>query len=90
MAGGADSVNAFDTNQLSGLVSLRSAASSAGFNNAAIFFGVGSILFFYLFRKTNYIPGILSALGLFASVLVPIICFASLVLPQHAGMLQFC
>jgi len=86
---GADSMKAFDANQLSVLVGLSSAENSAAFNVSAEFFGMGSILFFYLFLKSNYIPKLLSGLGLFASVLVPIISFASLILPQHAKLLQF-
>jgi hypothetical protein len=86
---GADSVNVFDAKQLSVLVSLSSEAGSAGFNIGAIFFSMGSILFFYLFLKSKYIPKVLSALGLFGSVLVPIVCFWSLIMPQSAGILQF-
>jgi hypothetical protein len=82
---GADSRNAFDANQLLVLVNLHSGA----WNIAAIFFGMGSILFFYLFFQSTYIPKVLSALGLFGSVLVPIICFASLILPQPSKMLEF-
>lgn len=85
----ADSMNAFGVNQLSVLVNLSSDTGSAGFNIAAIFFSMGSILFFYLFLKSNYIPKVLSALGLFGSVLVTIVCFGSLITPRHAGMLQF-
>ncbi len=85
---GGDYRNAFDANQLSVLVNLHSVASSAGFNIAGIFFSMGSILFFYLFLKSNYIPKILSTLGLFGSVLMPIVCFASLMSPQHAKMMQ--
>lgn len=84
---GADSMPAFDANQLSVLVNLHSVALSAGFNVAAIFFSIGSILFFYLFFNSTYIPKVLSGFGLFGSVLVPIVCFGSLVSPQHAGML---
>jgi hypothetical protein len=83
----ADYMRAFDANQLSVLVNLRSVATSAGFNIAAIFFSMGSILFFYLFFKSTYIPKLLSGLGLFGSVLVPIVCFGSLMLPQHARVL---
>ena len=83
----ADYMHAFDANQLSVLVNLRSVATSAGFNIAAIFFSIGSILFFYLFFKSTYIPKLLSGLGLFGSVLVPIVCFGSLISPQHAKML---
>jgi len=81
---GADYSNAFDAKQLSALVDLP-----ALFNIGAIFFGMGSIFFFYLFFKSTYIPKFLSVLGLFASVLVPIMCFGSLISPQHANILQF-
>ena len=80
--------NAFGENQLSVLVNLSSVANSVGFNIAGIFFSVGSILFFYLSFKANYIPRILSASGLFATVLFSIVCFAALIWPQHARMLQ--
>src|SRR5207245_4325492 len=46
---GADYMHAFDANQLSVLVNLHSVALSAGFNIAAIFFSIASMLFFYLF-----------------------------------------
>lgn len=84
---GADYINVFDAKQLSVLVNLDS--DSAATNISAIFFGVGSILFFYLFLKSPYIPKVLSAFGLFASVLVPIICFASLISPKHVRIWQF-
>ncbi len=80
--------NAVDATQLSVLVNSGSVSSSAGFNIAAIFFSVGSILFFYLFRKTNYIPRILSASGLLGSVLVPIVSFGYLISPPYARVLQ--
>ncbi len=85
---GVDSVKVFDANQLSVVVNLHLAAHSAVFAIATLFFGIGSILFFYLLFKSTYIPKLLSGLGLLGSVLVPIWCFASLMVPQHAKMLQ--
>jgi Domain of unknown function (DUF4386) len=85
----ADSMKSLDGKELSVLVNLHSVASSAGFNIAAIFFSMGSILFFYLFFKASSIPRSLATLGLVGSVLVPMICFGSLIAPQHARMLQF-
>ncbi len=82
---GAGSMKAFDANQLSVLANLPSGL----WNISAIFFGIGSILFFYLFLRSTYIPKVLSVLGLFASVLVPVICFAPLLLPQPPPALQF-
>ena len=81
---GANYRNAFDPKQLSALLDLP-----ALFNIGAIFFGLGSIFYFYLFFKSTYIPKVLSVLGLFASVLVPVISFGSLISPQHSNILQF-
>ena len=47
---------AFDAAQLSALASLRSAASAAEYNISAVFFGMGSILFFHLFSRSSYLP----------------------------------
>jgi len=82
-------LNAFDATQLSAILSLRLAASIVGFNVAAIFFSMGSILFFYLFLKSTYLPKALSTLGLFGSLLIPIVCFGSLIAPQAATWLSF-
>jgi hypothetical protein len=61
----------------------------AGSNIAAIFFSIGSALFFYLFFKSRYIPRILAVFGVFASVVVTIVCFGGLIFPEHAGALQY-
>jgi hypothetical protein len=61
----------------------------APYNIPAIFFSIGSILFFYLFFKSKYIPRILSAFGVFASVIVTIVCFGGLIFPEHAATLQY-
>ena len=81
-------VSAFNAEQLSGLLSVRTAMGTAGYNVAAIFFGAGSILYFHLFRKTNYLPPILSMTGFVGSLIVPVICFASLILPRYSNYLQ--
>ncbi|PYQ56894.1 MAG: DUF4386 domain-containing protein, partial [Acidobacteria bacterium] len=54
-----------------------------------IFFSIGSLLFFYLFFKSTYIPRILSAFGVFASVVVTIMCFGSLIFPERESTLQY-
>jgi hypothetical protein len=61
----------------------------AGSNISAIFFSIGSTTFFCLFFKSRYIPRILSAFGVFASVVVTIILFGMLIFPEYAGPLQF-
>jgi len=83
------SVGTLGADQSQALVDLTRHAGFAAYNISAIFFSIGSILFFYLFFKSRYIPRILSAFGVFASVVVPVICFASLIFPEHAATLQY-
>jgi len=52
-------------------------------NIGGIAFGIGSLLFFYLFFKSNYIPRALSGLGVGASAIWVCLYFASLVFPEH-------
>jgi hypothetical protein len=75
--------------QSQALVDLTRHAGFAVYNIGAMCFSIGSILFFYLFFKSRYIPRILSAFGVFASVVVTVICFANLIFPEHAGTLQY-
>ncbi|HSK45259.1 MAG TPA: DUF4386 domain-containing protein [Candidatus Binatia bacterium] len=83
------SIGALGADQSQALVDLMRQAGFAVYNISAIFFSIGSILFFYLFFKSRYIPRILSAFGVFASVLVTIICFGSLIFPEHSAKLQY-
>jgi hypothetical protein len=64
-------------------------AGSAAYNISAIFFSIGSVLFFYVFFKSRYIPRILSAFGVFASVIVTIMCFGNLIFPEHTAALEY-
>jgi len=82
-------IGAWGADQSQALVELTRTAGFAAYNIAAIFFSIGSILFFYLFFKSRYIPRILSAFGVFASVIVTITCFGSLIFPEHAATLQY-
>ena len=75
--------------QLQALVGAMRIAGSASVNICAIFFSIGSTVFFYLFFKSRYIPKILSAFGVFASVVVTVICFAGLIFPEYAATLQY-
>jgi hypothetical protein len=83
------SIGGVQTDQSQALVDLTRHAGFASYNISAIFFSIGSILFFYLFFESRYIPRILSAFGLFASVVVPVICFGSLIFPEYAGTFQY-
>jgi len=83
------SMGALGTDQSQALVDVTRHAGFAEYNISAIFFSIGSILFFYLFFKSRYIPRIQSAFGVFASVIVTITCFGSLIFPEHAATLQY-
>ena len=83
------SFGALGPDQSQAIVDLTRNAGFAAFNIAAIFFSLGSILIFCLFFKSRYIPRILSAFGVFASVIVTIMCFGSLIFPEHAATLQY-
>jgi hypothetical protein len=58
-------------------------------NLGGISFGIGSLLFFYLFFKSRYIPRVLSALGLFASVIWIGGYFGNLVFPEQHALFQY-
>ncbi|HEY1465128.1 MAG TPA: DUF4386 domain-containing protein [Terriglobales bacterium] len=57
-------------------------------NLGGICFGMGLLIFFYLFFKSSYIPRALSALGLFASAVWIVLYFGSLIFPQQHELLQ--
>ncbi len=84
-----ESIGVLEPDQSQALVGLTRQAGFASYNISAIFFSLGSILFYYLFFKSKYIPRILSAFGVFASVVVTIMCFGSLIFPEHAATLQY-
>jgi hypothetical protein len=87
----ANRTSAFDTNQLAVLADLSSLLSLAPTGIATvvsvIFFSVGSAIFFYLFLRSAYIPRILAAGGIFASLFCLVMFVASLVVAQYSGQL---
>jgi len=84
----ADHAGMFSMGQLSELSELISQASANSLNVSAIFMGIGSAIFFYLFLRSGYIPRVLSGLGIFASLLVIAACFAKLILPEYTSTLD--
>jgi len=70
------------------LAGVAGGATGSGFNIAMAFFSPGSLLFFLLFFRSGYIPRALAALGVFGSGLMFVVALATLLLPQHAGLLQ--
>jgi hypothetical protein len=78
-----------EAQQAEALVDIARHAGRAATNISAIFFSVGSLLFFLAFLKSTYLPRALSALGVFASVVTTVMCFATLVFPRYGATLQY-
>ena len=73
------------------LVDLMRAIAGSTENIGGICFGIGLLLFFYLFFKSSYIPRVLSALGVSASVIWIVLYLARLIFPeQRAVFLYIC
>jgi len=71
------------------LVDLTRSLARAAENVGGICFGIGSLLFFYLFLKSRCIPRILSALGFSASVIWTALYFANLIFPEQHKAFQY-
>jgi hypothetical protein len=83
------SQGAFGNDQARALLDLAGKAGSATVIIGSLFFSIGSLLFFCVFLKSRYIPTILSAFGVFASVVVTIMCFGNLIFPEYSGRLLY-
>jgi len=70
----------FDLNQIQ-FLSLLHSIYALTFVIVAVFLGLGSTLFNYLFYKSGYIPKILAGWGIFASLLLLTSQFAIIVFP---------
>jgi Domain of unknown function (DUF4386) len=70
--------------QSQALVDFTTYAGNATYNLSALSFSIGSILFFYLFYRSLYIPRALSAFGVFASVVVTLMLVVGLIVPAKA------
>ncbi len=80
---------ALQNEQLQALIRVTANATDTGFYVAWTFFAPGSLLFFYLFYKSGYIPRALAALGMFGSVVMLLGNFGALIFPKHAGTMQY-
>ena len=80
---------ALGAGQSQALLDLVGRAGSTMTDIGAIFFSVGSTLFYALFLQSGYIPRWLAGLGVFASGVVTLICFGVLVFPEYGGALQY-
>lgn len=78
---------AFDADQLGAVASMFSSGASTEI--AAIFFSLGSTVFFYLFLRSTYIPKVMSAWGLFASLCYAALWFSRLIAPESPALVVY-
>ena len=78
----------FETEQLQALVGLFLDVRTAGMDIVLIFIGLGGTVFFYLFFKSKYIPGILAAWGILTYLSMLILSFVHILLPNHPAMID--
>jgi hypothetical protein len=78
---------AFDANQLGVLADLVSHTSAVATNVSVIFFSVGSTIFFYLFRRSAYIPQVLATWGMLASLWCMAAFLGSFLVPLFSELL---
>lgn len=71
------------------IVDLTRYLGNGTYNVGALCFSIGSAIFFYLFFKSKYIPEWLSLLGIFASVIVTILCLGTLLFPEYRKTLNY-
>jgi hypothetical protein len=71
------------------LVDVTRNAVGAVYNIGALSFSIGSLIFFYLFFKSQYIPRFLSVLGMLASVALTVACFGTMIFPEYKATFQF-
>lgn len=82
-------LQSFGIVQLEAIVDLARSADFASFNITTLSFSFGSIVFFYLFLQTRYIPRVLSAFGVFASIVTLLTSLGNLLVPAYADVIQF-
>lgn len=85
---GAGYPQSFAAHQLQAFANFYLDADGSAYNIALLFFGLGSTVFACLWFKSRYIPRVLSAWGVFSSVLVVVCGFAFIVFPGLADRFQ--
>jgi hypothetical protein len=78
----------FEAAQLQALVGSFLNIRTAGLDIILVFIGLGGTLFCYLFFKSNYVPRILAAWGIFTYISMLILGFVSILIPNHPEMIE--
>ncbi len=82
---GGEYLTVFEEQQTKALMMLFVRAHGYGYFIGLVFYGFGSTLFTYLLFKSRYIPRILSAIGVVASLGVLIGTIGVIIFPAHAS-----
>ncbi len=80
------SLQGFGTAQLQALSDIFLRAYGDTFNIGFLFLGLGSAVFSYLWLKSRYIPRVLAAWGIFASLVMALMSLALIVFPGLAAL----
>ena len=83
---GSNSLSALNAEQLQALARLLISLDAGGNRVAALFFGLGSTLFCYLWYKSRYIPRLLAAWGILASLVPTFIPLSTIVFASLADL----
>ncbi len=83
---GSNSLLALNTEHMQSLARLLISLDAGGNRAAALFFGLGSTLFCYLWLKSRYIPRLLAAWGILASLVPTFIPLSTIVFASLADM----
>jgi hypothetical protein len=73
-------------NESAPLVTALYRAWGSGFNIGFFFLGLGSTVFSYLWLQSRYIPRVIAAWGIFASVVLAIVSLAILIFPKLSAL----
>ena len=81
---GSNSLSALNTEQLQALARLLISLDTGGNRVGAVFFGLGSLVFAWLWFKSRYVPRLLAAFGILASLVPVLVPLAAIVLSSFA------
>lgn len=84
---GPRSLQAFEASQLQALASLSIGAHGAAYNVGLVFAGLRSTAFCYLWFRSGFVPRVLAAWGVLASLLMGGCAFSFIVFPELAKVI---
>ena len=85
---GEDYSTVFDAEQLQALAGLFLNVRAAALDIVLIFVGLGGTIFCYLFFKSNYVPGILAAWGIFTYLSMLVLALTNILFPNRPEIIE--